>query len=492
MTPAPAEAGKNIKSVVENKKYFKYFLCILSGLLLALAYPVFNLELLAFFAFVPLFFAIRDVKLKQAFFLSYLCGIIFFAVTIYWLVYVTIPGSILLILYLAVYFGIFGFLFKLLSRNSSVSTITIPAAWVLLEYVRSHLFTGFGWVLLGYSQYLNLPVVQIADVTGVWGVSFLVMLANAAIYSVLGARFSVLGSRLSVLGAIKKSWIAVLCIIVTLTYGYYKIYRTTNTGQQTPIKISVIQGSIPQYQKWDEDFKYFILERYETLTKDAAKDEPDLIIWPETAVPGFIGEEPELLGRILGLAKRVRTPILVGAVTTDDDFNYNSAVLISADGKMVGQYNKLHLVPFGEYIPLEQHLSFLRQMVNKPIGNFTPGNKYKMFELKNPKDQASVTRFGVLICFEDIVPRLVKRFVDNGADFMVNITNDAWFMRSSAPYQHAQASVFRAVENRVPVVRAANTGLSCFIDKTGRIYEKVMVDKKDIFVIGYKTAGVRH
>jgi len=477
------EVGKNIKSVVENKRYLKYFLCILSGLLLALSYPVFNLEFLAFFAFLPLFFAIKDVKLKQTFFLSYLCGIIFFAVTIYWLVHVTIPGSILLILYLALYFGIFGILSKLLNYNRPISIITIPAAWVLFEYVRSHLFTGFGWALLGYSQHLNLPVIQIADITGVWGVSFLVMLVNMSLYSAFN-------SRLSVLGAIKKSWIAVLCIIVTLTYGYYKIYRTTSVEQRIPVKISVIQGNIPQYQKWDENFKYFILERYETLTKEAAKDKPDLIIWPETAIPGFIDEEPELLGRILGLAKRVRTPILAGAVTSEENFDYNSAVLISADGKIAGQYNKLHLVPFGEYIPFEQHLLFLRRMVDKPIGNFTPGDEYKIFEFKHSKTQEAMAKFGVLICFEDIVPGLVKGFVDNEADFMVNITNDAWFMRSSAPYQHTQASVFRAVENRVPVVRAANTGFSCFIDRTGRIYEKVMVDKKDIFVVGYKTAEV--
>jgi apolipoprotein N-acyltransferase len=275
-----------------------------------------------------------------------------------------------------------------------------------------------------------------------------------------------------------------ILLLLSLTYGCYKLYLCPVAGSLQPLKISLIQGNIPQYQKWDENFRASILERYETLTKEAAKDKPDLIIWPETSVPGIIGEEPDLLIRVLDLAKTVNTPILVGAVTSKElGVYYNSALLISADGAVTQQYDKLHLVPFGEYVPLEKYFPFLRSMIGVPIGDFTAGGESTVF--KSPE------RFAALICFEDIIPGLSRRFVKGGAQFLVNITNDAWFMESSAPYQHAAASVFRAIENRVPVVRAANTGLSCFIDRSGRIYDKVSDGKKDIFVVGYKTGEIK-
>ncbi len=203
-------------------------------------------------------------------------------------------------------------------------------------------------------------------------------------------------------------------------------------------------------------------------------------------MPGVIGEEPELLARIKRLAIDVKTPILIGAVTSKSINYYNSAILISAEGKVLKQYDKLHLVPFGEYVPLEKHFPFLRNIIGVPIGDFTAGSEHTVFKLSAISHQPSAN-FAVMICFEDILPELSRRFVKNGAQFLINITNDAWFMESSAPYQHTAASAFRAIENRVPVVRAANTGVSCFIDQNGRIYDKITVDKKDIFVIGYKT-----
>lgn len=462
------------------------YLTVISGILLSFAYPTFNLEFLAWFAFVPLFFAIRNASVGKAFLLAYLAGIIFWAGTIYWLIHVTLLGLVLLVLYLSLYFGLFGLFFRLLTIDNRLSTIIIPAIWILLEYLRSHLFTGFGWVLLGYSQYLNLPVIQIADITGVWGVSFLVMMVNVVIWQLL-ERVKAYGLR------IKDFVLPILSLTIVLSYGFYKLNLTPYPLSLTPLKISIIQGNIPQNQKWDENFRESIMRRYETLTKAAAKDKPDLIIWPETSVPGVIGEEPELLARVLKLAKQVKAPLLIGAISSgaisyklSAISYYNSAILISPEGKIIGQYDKLRLVPFGEFVPLENHFPFLRGIIGVPIGDFTAGKEYTVFKLKTQNSKLEAG-FGVLICFEDIFPELSKRFVKKGAQFLVNITNDAWFMKSSAPYQHVQASVFRAVENRVPVVRAANTGLSCFIDQTGRIYDKVEVDKKDIFVIGYKT-----
>jgi apolipoprotein N-acyltransferase len=190
------------------------------------------------------------------------------------------------------------------------------------------------------------------------------------------------------------------------------------------------------------------------------------------------------------LARKVKIPLLIGAPTVVEEHtnvaaDRNSALLISREGRILSQHHKLHLVAFGEFIPLEQYLPFLRKML--PLtGEFIPGNKYTIFQLPTTSSQP-LARFGVLICFEDIFPGMVRRFVKDGADFMVNITNDAWFGRSAAPYQHAANSVFRAVENRRPFVRSANTGLSCFIDRLGRICAEVSSGGKEIFIEGYKT-----
>ncbi|MCM8782363.1 MAG: apolipoprotein N-acyltransferase, partial [Candidatus Omnitrophica bacterium] len=399
----------------------------LSGILLTLSYPVFNFEFFAFFSFVPLFLAVKNATLKKAFFLSYISGLVFFIVTIYWLIHVTLLGLILLVLYLSLYFGVFGIFLKLLTPDSKFQAIiTIPAVWVLLEWLRSILLSGFGWALLGYSQYLNLPVIQIADITGVWGVSFLVMMVNVGIWRLIAEKRK------------KEILVSMICLLIVLGYGYFKLSRRID-GKV--LKISVIQGNVPQHEKWDERFKEEILARYETLTKKAAMETPDLILWPETALPGIVDEEPQLLELVLKIAKDVKIPMLVGAVTREGANYYNSAILISEKGKIIGRYDKLHLVPFGEYVPFEKYYPYLRTLIGVPIGDFVAGKEYAVLKTED------LNEFSVLICFEDIIPVLSRRFVERGAKFLVNITNDGWFMRSSAPYQHAQASVFRAVEN---------------------------------------------
>ncbi len=449
-------------------------LSFLSASLLILSFPNFNLWFFAWFGFVPLFLAIRNKPKLKVFFLYYLTGIIFWFGVIYWLVHVTFLGLIFLVLYLALYFGIFGFLVSLVTGYWLL--VTIPAIWVLLEYLRSRLFTGFPWALLGYSQYLNLPIIQIVDITGVWGVSFLVMMVNVAIYS---------------LGREKRTHLLlpILCLLITLTYGYYKLYRLPITDYRLPMKISVIQGNIPQGLKWSPQAKDFIMDKYLGLTKEAVKDKPDLIIWPEAALPVVLEEEPIFFERVKKLAKEMHTPLLLGAVTFRDNLYYNSAILVSGEDKILTQYDKLHLVPFGEYIPLRKIFGFLETVV--PIGDFTRGKAYTVFKLPITNYQLPIT-FSSLICFEDLFPELSRQFVKKGANFLVNITNDAWFGRTSSPYQHLQASVFRAVENRVPLVRSANTGISGFIAPTGKIISLIH-DKmgRHIFISGYQTQEIK-
>ncbi|MDP2945971.1 MAG: apolipoprotein N-acyltransferase [bacterium] len=461
------------------------FLCLLSAVLLILSFPKSNLEFLAWFGFVPVFFALNNKSLKQAFLLFFITGIIFWSGIIYWLVHVTLPGTIVLILYLALYFAIFGLIIRPLTKRSTPYVlIFIPSVWVLLEYIRSHLFTGFPWALLGYSQYLNLPVLQIADITGVWGVSFLVMMVNVAIIEITSSAIRGLRPRLKAVGILM-----IALLFLTLSYGYFRLFQRPAMNTRHSILISVIQGNIPQELKWNKDSNDFIMDRYFSLTAQALKDKPDLIIWPEAALPVVLEEEPGYYERVKGFVKEVNIPLLLGAVNLRDNLYYNSALLISEKGELLVRYDKLHLVPFGEYIPLRKILSFLETIV--PIGDFTRGKEYTVFNHPTPYSLLPTNEFSVLICFEDLFPDLSREFVKRGAVFLINITNDAWFKKTSSPYQHLCASVFRAVENRVFLVRSANTGVSGFIAPTGKIVSLVG-DKfgNHIFVSGYKSQEI--
>ena len=469
------------------------FLVLLSGILLTFAFPRYNLELLAWLAFVPLFFAIKGKRPAMAFLLSYLCGVVFWLLTVYWFIRVTFLGLVLMILYLAIYFGIFGLIFSIYELGAGgYELIFLPCAWVLLEYLRSYLLTGFGWVLLGYSQYLTLPIIQIADITGAWGVSFLIMAVNLAIFNIIDKRKS-LTPHCYLLAAI--------VLVLTLGYGYYKLYGVQSTEDRVPVRISVIQGNIPQELKWQENSQSFILERYISLSREALKDKPDLIIWPEASSPGFLGVDDWIFENIFGLVKSLNTKLLLGTVIVDGGSYFNSSILLDGGGKIAGRYDKIHLVPFGEYIPLRKFFAFLQTIV--PIGDFSAGKEYTVFsldlQLTPPPEarhiQAAETgasrKFSVLICFEDMFPELSRKFVKRGADFLVNITNDAWFGKTSSPYQHLSASVLRAVENRVFLARAANTGFSGFISPKGEIISAVSDSKgEETFISGYKTLEI--
>ncbi|MDP2905574.1 MAG: apolipoprotein N-acyltransferase [Candidatus Omnitrophota bacterium] len=476
------------------------FQAIVSGALLALAFSSFNLGFLAWFGFVPVFLALKDTSLRKAFFLFLITGIVFWAGTIYWLVHVTLIGTIVLVVYLASYFAIFGLIIRPCTRQSKLwALIFIPSAWVLLEYLRTVFpILGFSWALLGYSQYLYLPFIQIADITGTWGVSFLLMFANVAIVELIYALRTKQARRLA-----QASVLLVLFLVLVLSYGFYRINerRTTprlRSGQADDpstslgaggrrIKVSVIQGNIPQEYKWVPDYNEFIMNRYITLTAAAAADKPDLVIWPEAAFPVVLEEEPGYLQRVKDMAAAIRAPILIGTITTKDGLYFNSAVLVQPQGEL-SRYNKIHRVPFGEYIPLKDVLPFLETIV--PIGDIAKGNEYSVFTI-HPAGSSEPLNFSALICFEDVFAGLSRNFTRNGADFLVNITNDAWYKYTSAPFQHLQASVLRAVENRLNLARSANTGISCFIDPTGKIISVVKDDSdREIFVQGYKTQEI--
>jgi len=471
-------------------------LVLISAILLVLSFlPYANLGFLTWFAFVPLFFNLKNKSRLKVFFLYYLTGVIFWSGIVYWLIHVTFVGLILIVLYLALYFGTFGLIISLINSRlrAFARLLFIPGIWILLEYLRSYLFGGFGWALLGYSQYLNLPIIQVADITGVWGISFLVMSMNVLIYSMLDARFSRLVIKQRPTSVITNYALILFLLSLSLGYGFYKLYCKPKVINRKSIRISVIQGNIPQAIKWEEAARVKIFEEYQRLSHLAAYDLPDLIIWPEAALPGILGQDEYVKRNLQEFVSSIRIPFLVGAVNLDNKNYYNSAMLISRQGEFIQRYDKLHLVPFGEYIPLRGIFGFLETVV--PIGDFSSGEEYTVFNLDRivpasmPQvdiKQAEGARFSVLICFEDIFPQISRQFVKKEADFLINITNDAWFGDTSSPYQHLSASVFRAVENGVYLVRAANTGISGFITPNGIIYPLTdEISGKQTFISGY-------
>jgi apolipoprotein N-acyltransferase len=454
-------------------------LSVASGVLLSLPFFNGNLWIFSWVGLLPLFFMLEGKSVKGAFIFSYLAGIIFFSCVIYWLIHVTLIGQVLLIAYLSLYFGFFG-LFVCFKKESSHLFLLffLPCVWVVLEFLRGYLFTGFGWALLGYSQYKNLNIIQIADIGGPYIISFIIVMINFLLYAIL-------------VKDIKKNvkfCLGLVSVPILLIFSAYGLFRLNNDFLEgKPISVSIIQGNIAQELKWREEVRTYILERYLGLTRLASQDNPQFIIWPESSVPFLLKEDEPLFNDIIDLVRKIKVPLLVGAITAKNAVVYNSAILISSRGIIKEQYEKLHLVPFGEYIPFKKIFGFAQGLASIPIGDFTAGRNYKVFSLDN-----SNVRFSVLICFEDVFPQLSRAFVNKGANLLVNITNDAWFKETSAPYQHLQASVFRAIENRRFLIRAANTGVSCFISPYGRVVGRIAnAQGNDIFVKGYKTRYIR-
>jgi len=463
-----------------------------SGLLLPLCFPKFDLGLLAWIALIPLQLTLDRIPKRRAFWLGWLSGTIGFtgimawvvtAMTTYGKVPLPISYGILLLLtaYLGVYVGVYAlsvvWLRELIPRYG---IFFAPCAWVGLELLRTYAFSGLPWCLLGYSQYRQIELIQIADHLGVYGVSFLIVLVNVT----LAELSSWLMPYFRGFRPAKLPWelvtMTVLLMVLSWEYGQWIASGTPLADlPRSTITVGVVQPNIDQAVKWDMAFRDQTMERFDRLTARLGTD-ADLIVWPEAATPFLLEREKEYQLQLIAWADRAKAPILLGSPALrfyPDRRPYllNSAYLLSPDGVLQGRYDKHHLVPFGEYIPLKSSLLFFLDKLVEGIGDFEAGPGSTILSL-TPKASPTGSaprpvKFGVAICYEVIFPDLVRRFAANGAEFLVTITNDGWFGPSSAPAQHFAMVVFRSVENHLAFARSANTGISGFVDPFGRILE---------------------
>lgn len=478
--PWPAKQGvpqTGARSQDRRSGRSRFFWATLGGLALTAAFPPIPFGWLAWAALFPLLWAIEGLPAYRAFRIGLWAGFVHYLALIYWILFVlghygglhpllATPPLLLLCLYLALYPAFFCWAFTPLSRTAG-APFWGAGLWAVLELLRGHLLTGFPWCPLGVTQFKNLPMIQFVEVAGVGGISFLIVFVNIGLYRALVR---------PIRGHFPRRLIYLsLCIglsMASMFYGLSRLKEITHSSASTesPVPIAIVQGNVDQSLKWNAAYQERTLERYQRLTLQAEGLAPNLVVWPETAVPFFF--EPDngngLSARVAETASMSGAAILFGSPAYQRDeggsTNYfNRAYLVSPDGDILGHYDKMHLVPFGEYVPLKKLLFFIQRLV-PAAGDFTEGERtdplrYKEFSL------------GVLICFEAVFPELARQSVRTGANVLVNITNDAWFGHSSAPYQHLAMAVFRAVENRVPLLRSANTGISAFIDPSGRLLQ---------------------
>lgn len=438
----------------------------LSGVLLALAFPTPDFAPLAWVALVPLFVVMGRHPFRSGF----TAGLVFFAAVLYWLNIVmttyghlhpvlSVVAYLLLCAYLALYFAAATWAACRLRERCGYSfALTLPVLWVGLEFLREFLFSGFPWATLGYSQQGVLPLVQSAELFGVYGLSCLLVLSNAALAELWLCRRAGQAANwrpLFAAGALAAAFAA---------FGWWRLAGDLD-GRDQHLGVAVIQGSIPQDVKWLPDFQRETVAIYAGLTRQAvAAASPGLVIWPEAATPFYFQDQNPLSAAVAALPPATGTALLFGSPAYRRDGErtsyLNSAYLLDQGGRQVGRSDKIHLVPFGEYVPVKRFLPFIDKLV-MGIGDFSPG-------VINPLPLDG-HRLGVLVCYEAIFPELARDWVRQRSGLLVNITNDAWFGRSSAPWQHLAMVRFRAVENRVWIARAANTGISAFIAPSGRI-----------------------
>lgn len=445
---------------------------VVSGALTALSFPKFNLSFLCWISLIPFFFTLYNKTPKQSFLLGFLGGIAFNAILIYWIPAVpahygnlSIGISLLIytvfVFYLALFWAFFSWCFaKIQGTFPKLIFFLAPFIWIGFEYILTHLLTGFPWGLLGYSQFKNLWFLQTASLIGIYGLSFvLVLFQSLFVYSMIHRR--------------RTPFFLGLFLVVLLHFGGWAIMRN-NPSMEKSFRASVIQGNVSSDIRWDQmsDLQTRdLFNQHIRLSSNAQKQGSRLIIWPEFSVPLCFSCPyniyPEFKNELSRFAQESRTTLLLGTNETvlsqQLPHYYNTALCLHPDLSM-SQYYKIHLVPFGEYTPYKKIFFFIEKMTHA-IGELSSGKEFVLHQFEGKK-------FGTPICYEIIFPNLVRKFVKKGADFLVTITNDGWYGKSAAPFQHFAIAVVRAVENRRFLLRSATTGVSGIIDPYGRILSR--------------------
>jgi apolipoprotein N-acyltransferase len=464
-------------------------LAAFSGLLLALSFPKYGIPAFGWIALMPLFVAVSESRrMRAAFRLGFMTGVIYFTGTVYWVTHVmTMYGGLqawvavlvnaAMIATLALFPAICSaIMYRLVARTGPFAMMALPIVWVATELGRTYMpHIGFPWVLLGYSQASVLPIAQVASLVGVYGVSMIVAAVNAALVVIaIGPpdrrRFVPAAVMLAV-------------VLGVAVWGSLRLSRSEWTHAGQAIRVGLVQGNVDQAIKWDAAHSSSIFEAHLRLTDEAIAKGAEFVMWPESSMPFLFEEHPVDADRIRTIVRTARVPMLFGSdqVIWRDvggrrvvDKIYNAAFLVQPDGATGGIYRKIHLVPFGEYVPLKRLLFFAAPLV-EAVSDFTAGESLELLPV-------GTHRVGTAICYEIIYADLVRRSVAAGSEMITTITNDAWFGATSAPYQHFAQASMRAIENGRYLVRSANTGISGIVDPYGRVLEQTPIFQPAVVV----------
>lgn len=528
------------------RRIWPWLLALLSGACMALTFPPFEVDGLAWFALAPLSTAVwlgpTDGKLRwlRLLGLGYATGLVFFLMAFSWLIEVTGPGWFVLCLYLALYPAIWALFAGTVGRphedgsersiwthsfNNLRLASRCAAAWVGLEWVRGTLFSGFGWNQLGVSQWQNVSIIQISDFAGIGGITFLIVLVNLIVVMTM-KRFSLEVGR----GILRPHYdftITLALVAAAFLYGVHRFQE--DPGVEVPLGVAAVQANIPQDQKWNPEFERRIVETYRRLTDQAIAFQPDLLIWPEAAMPFPLLQNEGMQNEASRILARLKGDFLLGTLNMPVSGEFNAAVLLDSAGNY-DIYHKIHLVPFGEYVPLRDSFPLFAWIVGNQVPSDFDAGTEPVVMRSNPRSirvvaladlltpevrlfptlpplyawasvihqadlgekfdgvtilvQRDPVNLAPLICFEDTVGELVREFSGRGAELLVTLTNDGWFRESAGSRQHLANAVLSAASTKLPLVRAANTGVTCFVDRLGRVRQQLESPDGSTFIEG--------
>lgn len=495
-----------LKLETKSDLFKNIFLAILSGVILSLSFPPFKTGFFAYFGLVPiLIFLNRAKNYRELLIFTYLSMLIFHALTLYWIggwTSKTDPfmmiGSVALILVHPFFYWlpfVFFFLIKRHLGNKS-ALFTFPFLWNSLEYLRSVDETAFPWLTLGNTQSYYLPIIQVTSIIGVYGLSFVIVVFNVLIY-VAYKNFRYESFRFTL------NKLAIITIVLVSFFIYGKVILNDAIYDGKKIRVGVVQPDFDPWEKWEDEVNPQI-DVYLQLSDSAVQKGAELIVWPESALPVYLlsGNYPGEVRRIKNFCREKNVAIATGLplvhfyfskeqakedsrISKDSSYyydTYNGVVLFLPDSDLIQEYGKMNLVPFAERAPYLRYLPFLGDLIKWSVGisNWSVWDEQTVFNYKTR--DGDTAKFSAVVCYESIFPSFNSEFIKKGAQFLVVVTNDSWYGKTSGPYQHKQYAVFRAIENRRWIVRSANGGISCIIDPYGRTIFETNLYERTYFV----------